>query len=587
MSLDGTFLHCVVSEMLSAGLVGGRIDKVYQPSREEIIISIRSAGKHNKILISSNSMSARVGMTERTAENPSAPPMFCMLLRKHLSGGKLLDITQDGLERIINFDFECMNEIGDMVVNRLTAEIMGRHSNIILMTKKDGVYRVIDSIKRITDDVSSVRRILPNIIYETPPRDLSRVNFLTCSDEELINAVKLGEGKRLSKHMTACLEGVSPVFTRECAFYSCRDTDFAVDDMTDDNYDRMLFFIKRAREYVNNKDGFTILRDLNGTYKDFCFMPIEQYGTQMLVSHAEGANALLDIFYGSKAENERMKQRSKDLLKMLMNTYERIARKLELQKGELAQCGEREVFRVRGDVVSANIYRMEKGMTELTAEDYTTGETVTVPLDVRLTPSQNAQKYYAEYKKLEKAERMLTKLIADGENELIYIDSVFDAASRATSNAEISEIKQELAANGYIHANTVNKKTQIKPKSPMHFVTDDGYDVYIGRNNLQNDKLTVKTAEPDDMWLHTKNIAGSHVIIKAKNGEISDNAILQAASLAAYCSKAQNSTKVPVDYTRIRFVKKPNGAKPGMVIFTNNYTVLVDPDEQLFARVEA
>lgn len=587
MSLDGTFLHCVVSEMLSAGLVGGRIDKVYQPSREEIIISIRSAGKHNKILISSNSMSARVGMTERTAENPSAPPMFCMLLRKHLSGGKLLDITQDGLERIINFDFECMNEIGDMVINRLTAEIMGRHSNIILMTKKDGVYRVIDSIKRITDDVSSVRRILPNIVYETPPRDLSRVNFLTCSDDELINAVKQGEGKRLSKHMTACLEGVSPVFTRECAYYSCRDTDFSIDDMTDDNYDRLLFFIKKAREYVARKDGFTILRDLNGTYKDFCFMPIEQYGTQMLVSHADGANALLDIFYGSKAENERMKQRSKDLLKMLMNTYERIARKLELQKGELAQCGEREVFRVRGDVVSANIYRMEKGMTELTAEDYTTGETVTVPLDVRLTPSQNAQKYYAEYKKLEKAERMLTKLIADGENELIYIDSVFDAASRATSNAEISEIKQELAANGYIHANTVNKKTQVKPKPPMHFVTDDGYDVYIGRNNIQNDKLTVKTAEPDDMWLHTKNIAGSHVIIKAKNGEISDNAILQAASLAAYCSKAQNSTKVPVDYTRIRFVKKPNGAKPGMVIFTNNYTVLVDPDEQLFARVEA
>lgn len=586
MSLDGTFLHCVVSEMLSAGLVGGRIDKIYQPSREEIIISIRSAGKHNKILISSNSMSARVCMTERAAENPSAPPMFCMLLRKHLSGGKLLDITQDGLERIINFDFECMNEIGDMVVNRLTAEIMGRHSNIILMAKKDGVYRVTDSIKRITDEVSSVRRILPNIVYETPPRDLTRVNFLICSDSEFINAIKQGEGKRLSKHLTACLEGISPVFARECAYYSCRDTDFAVDDMTDDNYDRLLFFIKRAREYVTDKNGFTILRDLNGAYKDFCFMPIEQYGTQMLVSHADGANALLDIFYGSKAENERMKQRSRDLLKMLMNTYERIARKLELQKGELAQCGEREVFRVRGDVVSANIYRMEKGMTELTAEDYSTGETVTVPLDVRLTPSQNAQKYYAEYKKLEKAERMLTKLIADGENELIYIDSVFDAASRATSNAEISEIKQELAANGYIHTNTVNKKTQVKPKPPMHFVTDDGYDVYIGRNNIQNDKLTVKTAEPDDMWLHTKNIAGSHVIIKAKNGEISDNAILQAASLAAYCSKAQNSTKVPVDYTRIRFVKKPNGAKPGMVIFTNNYTVLVDPDEQLFARVE-
>ncbi len=586
MSLDGTFLYCIRREMLSAGLIGGRIDKIYQPSREEIIISLRAAGKHNKILISANSMSARVSLTDRAAENPSAPPMFCMLLRKHLSGGKLIDISQDGLERIINFDFECMNEIGDMVVNRLTAEIMGRHSNIILMTQKDGVYRVIDSIKRITDDISSVRRILPNIVYETPPRDLSRINFLTCENDALISAVKGGAGKKLAKHLTACLEGVSPVFSRECAYYACRDTDALVDDMTADNYDRLLFFIKKARGYAENGGGYTILRDLQGAYKDFCFMPIEQYGAALTTSPAESANALLDKFYGSKAENERMKQRSRDLLKMLVNTYDRISRKLEIQKQELAACSEREVFRVRGDIISANIYKMQKGMNELVAENYYSGETETVPLDIKLTPSQNAQKYYAEYKKLEKAEKMLTKLIADGESELIYIDSVFDAASRATSNAEISEIREELSQNGYL-SGAQNKKNTIKPKPPMHFITDDGYDVYIGRNNLQNDRLTLKTAYPDDMWLHTKNIAGSHVIIKAKNGEISDNAILQAASLAAYCSKAQSSTKVPVDYTRVRFVKKPNGAKPGMVIFSNNFTVLVDPDEDLFSRVEA
>ena len=586
MSLDGTFLYCIRREMLSAGLIGGRIDKIYQPSREEIIISLRAAGKHNKILISANSMSARVSLTDRAAENPSAPPMFCMLLRKHLSGGKLIDISQDGLERIINFDFECMNEIGDMVINRLTAEIMGRHSNIILMTKKDEVYRVIDSIKRITDDISSVRRILPNIVYETPPRDLSRINFLTCENDALVTAVKSGAGKRLAKHLTACLEGVSPVFSRECAYYACRDTDALIDDMTADNYDRLLFFIKKARGYAENGGGYTILRDLQGAYKDFCFMPIEQYGAALTTSPAESANALLDKFYGSKAENERMKQRSRDLLKMLVNTYDRISRKLEIQRQELAACSEREVFRVRGDIISANIYKMQKGMSELVAENYYSGETETVPLDIKLTPSQNAQKYYAEYKKLEKAEKMLTKLIAGGENELIYIDSVFDAASRATSNAEISEIREELSQNGYLNG-AQNKKNTVKPKPPMHFVTDDGYDVYIGRNNLQNDRLTLKTAYPDDMWLHTKNIAGSHVIIKAKNGEISDNAILQAASLAAYCSKAQNSTKVPVDYTRVRFVKKPNGAKPGMVIFSNNYTVLVDPDEDLFGRVEA
>lgn len=571
--------------MLSADLIGGRIDKIYQPSREEIIISLRASGKHSKILISANSMSARISLTDRATENPSAPPMFCMLLRKHLSGGKLTGISQDGLERIINLDFECMNEIGDMVINRLTAEIMGRHSNIILMTKKEGIYRVIDSIKRITDDISSVRRILPNIVYETPPRDLARINFLTCENDALVSAVKTGTGKKLAKHLTACLEGVSPVFSRECAYYACRDTDALIDDMTADNYDRLLFFIKKARGYAENGGGYTILRDLQGAYKDFCFMPIEQYGAALTTSSAESANALLDKFYGSKAENERMKQRSRDLLKMLVNTYDRIARKLELQRQELAACSEREVFRVRGDIISANIYKMQKGMSELVAENYYSGETETVPLDIKLTPSQNAQKYYAEYKKLEKAEKMLTKLIADGETELIYIDSVFDAASRATSNAEISEIREELSQNGYL-AGAQNKKNTVKPKPPMHFVTDDGYDVYIGRNNLQNDRLTLKTASPDDMWLHTKNIAGSHVIIKAKNGEISDNAILQAASLAAYCSKAQSSTKVPVDYTRVRFVKKPNGAKPGMVIFSNNFTVLVDPDEELFGKVE-
>jgi len=585
VSLDGAFLHCIKNEITDMGLVGGRIDKIYQPSKEEIIISLRSSGKHARILFSANSVSARVNVTERTAENPSSPPMFCMLLRKHLNGGRLISVTQDGLERIINFDFECMNEIGDMVINRLTAEIMGRHSNIMLMTDKNGDYRVIDSIKRITDDVSSVRRILPGIVYEPPPRDYSRINFLACTDEDIKKAALCEESVKLSKRLTAAFEGISPIFARECANYACRDTDALANEMTSEQCDRLVFFIKQARQHIKEGSGFTYIRDLQGAYKDFCFVPVHQYGAEMTTYTAQSANALLDTFYGSKAENERMRQRSHHLLKMLMNTYERISRKLEFQRQELEQCSEREVFRVRGDIISANIYRMEKGQSVLEAENYYTGEIVEIPLDVRLSPSKNAQKYYAEYRKLETAEKMLTKLIQDGESELLYIDSVFDAASRATSNAEISEIKQELSQNGYIHSDN-SRKNSVKPKPPMHFVTDDGYDVYIGRNNLQNDRLT-KGADADDMWLHTKDIAGSHVIIKAKDGEVSDNAILQAASLAAYCSKAQNSTRVTVDYTKIRFVKKPSGTKPGMVIFTNNYSVIVDPDEQLFSRVEA
>lgn len=584
VSLDGAFLYCVKNELIDRSLIGSRVDKIYQPSKEEIIIALRTMGKTVKLLISAVSVAARVHLTSRSAENPAAPPMFCMLLRKHLGGGKLVGITQDGFERIINFDFECVNEIGDTVINRLTAEIMGRYSNIILMTEKDGKTRVIDSIKRVGAETSSVRMILPNIEYTTPPRE-NRLNILTATAQEIIDTVKQGEGKRLAKHLVTALEGIAPIFARECAYYACRDTDAEISAMTDNNFDRLVFFLNKAREHIIKRDALTIVRDLQGNYKDFSFVPIEQYSTEMLISKSDSANELLDNFYGSKAELERMRQRSGDLLKMLLNTYERIARKLELQREELKECGERDVFRVRGDIISANIYRMNKGESVLKAENYYTGEQVEIALDKKLSPSQNAQKYYAEYKRLEKAEQMLTKLIKSGEQELIYIDSVFDAASRCISNADISEIKTELVQSGYIKS-TSNNKQHSKPKPPMHFVTDDGFDVYIGRNNLQNDRLTLKSSEPMDMWLHTKDIAGSHVIIKAKNGEVSDEAILQAASLAAYCSKAQNSTKVPVDYTRVKFVRKPGGAKPGMVIFTNNYTVLVNPDAQLFERID-
>lgn len=585
MSLDGAFLHCVKNELIKEGLIGGRIDKIYQPSREELIVAIRTQGSLKKLLISSNAASARINLTEHKTENPASPPMFCMLMRKHLGGGKLINIVQDGLERIISLDFECVNEIGDIVINRLTAEIMGRYSNIILMTEKDGGYRVIDSIKRVTDDVSSVRRILPGIMYEAPPRDISRINFLTATKEEISHLIENGGEKRLSKYLTTALEGVSPLFTRECAYYSCRDTDRVCCQLDSNNIDRLWFFLNKAKEHIAKGDGFTVLKTPAGEYNDFAFIPIEQYGPQMICLPKASANELLDSFFGNKADNERMKQRSRDLLKMLLNTYERTARKLELQKQELQECSGREELRVKGDIINANIYRMEKGMDILRAENYYTGEQVEIELDKRLTPSQNAQKYYAEYKKLEKAEQMLTKLIAEGEKELIYIDSVFDAASRASSNAEISEIKQELAQGGYIKSQGQKGKAVLKPKPPMHYVTSDGYDVYIGRNNLQNDRLTLKSSEPMDMWLHTKNIAGSHVIIKAKGGEVSDTAILEAASLAAYCSKARHSTRVPVDYTRVKNIRKPGGAKPGMVIFINNYTVLVDPDEELFSRV--
>ncbi|MBE6901453.1 MAG: fibronectin/fibrinogen-binding protein [Ruminococcaceae bacterium] len=574
MSLDGAFLHIVRNELMP--LVGSRVDKVYQPSREEIVLSLRTLRDGNKkLILSANSMSARVHLTEAQFENPQQPPMLCMLMRKHLGNGRLMDIRQDGLERILYLDFECTNEIGDVVTNTLIAEIMGRHSNIILV--RDG--RVIDSVKRITDDISSVRRILPNIVYETPPRS-DRLNLLEVSADDVLEAIA-DSPERLSKKLTAVLEGVSPIFARECAYYSAKDVDAVCSELSDSARDRLRFILNKAKKALDGDAEFTVVSDLNGRKKDFCFINIEQYSTGMLISHCDSANALLDGFYSAAGKAERTKQRAHDLLKLLMNAYERVSRKLELQKKELSDCSEREVFRVCGDLINANIYRLEKGMTKAELEDFYTGETREISLDSRLTPAQNAQKYYNEYRKLDTAEKKLTELIAKGQQELVYIDSVFDAVSRTDSEADLAEIRRELREQGYLKGGVRPDEKVKKTAEPLKYRSTDGFEILVGRNNVQNDKLTLKTAKATDIWLHTKEIAGSHVIIRTDGKEAPEQTLFEAAQLAAYHSKGRESSQVPVDYTAVRFVKKPAGAKPGMVIFTNNKTLYVAPDEEL------
>lgn len=588
MSLDGAFLHGVMLEMLERRLIGGRVDKIYQPSRDEIILSIRTFGGAEKILFSANSSAACVHLTARTPENPKQPPVLCMLFRKHLSGGRLTAIHQDGLERILNFDFECTNEIGDTVENRIAAEIMGKYSNIILMTKKADGWRVIDSVKRVTDDISSVRRILPNILYELPPRT-ERLNLLDFDFSELSERLLPFKEQRLAKALPALFEGIAPIFARECAYACARDVDVTVGALTEDRLEKLIFFLKSSRRTLLEGTGCTMLSDRFGKPKDFCFIPIAQYGAELAEIRFESPGALLDRFFGERADADRVKQRSGDLLKTILGIYERIERKLAVQRKELEECAAREELRICGELVSANLYRMERGMNELVAEDYVNGGTRKIPLDIRLTPAQNAQKYFSEYKKLDTAEKMLTKLIEQGEKELLYMDSVFDAASRvgsgAGSEAALSEIRRELTETGYLKAAKNDGKNREKPLPPLKFRSSDGFEILVGRNNYQNDRLTLKTAAGGDLWLHTQKIAGSHVIIRADGAEIPDRTIEEAAVLAATCSKGRNGTKIPVDYTRVRYVKKPNGAKPGMVIFTNYQTVLVDPDEALYERI--
>lgn len=583
MALDGAFLYAVKNELEI--LKGGRVDKIHQPSREEIIINMRTQDGAKKLYMSSSADSARVHITEMNVDNPKVPPMFCMLLRKHLSGGKLIDIRQDILERILFFDFECTNELGDRVIITIAVEIMGRHSNIIIINQ-DG--RIIDSIKRVDAEMSRERLVLPNMIYELPPR-ARRVNFLKDSDSDMINAVKNAKPAELSKVLMKTFEGISPIVAREWAFYTSKGTELCSDDMTDEHFSRLIFIIHQTADILihglERKSPYYIIKDKNGLLKDFSFMRISQYGNLMITSETDSACQTLDMFYCQRDNMSRLKQRANDLFRLLSNTADRISKRISNQKDELAQCSNKDTWKLYGDLISSNIYRLQKGMKLALLENFydESCPQISIKLDDRKTPSQNAQHYYNEYRKAVTAEKKLSEQIKFGEEELAYIDSVFDSLTRAESEAEVIELRVELIEQGYIKSRMKGKIPKIQP--PAEYISSDGYTILAGRNNKQNDKLTLKTAEKNDIWCHTKNITGSHVIISA-NGEMPpQRTIEEACIIAAFNSKARESSQVPVDYCLARYVKKPNGAKPGMVIFTNNKTLYVKPDRELAEKL--
>ncbi|MCD7730329.1 MAG: NFACT family protein [Oscillospiraceae bacterium] len=573
MALDGIFLNCIKNEL--SFLIGGRVDKIAQPSREEVIISLRTRGGTERLMLSASAGSARVHITKTSPENPKTPPMFCMLMRKHFGNGRLTDIRQDGLERILYFDFEAMNELGDMVKVTLAAEIMGRCSNIVIINA-DG--KIVDSIKRVDTEMSRERPVLPGMTYTLPPRG-KRLDFRECAKGDISAALDALPNGDLAKSLVGIFEGLSPIAAREWVFYAAKGESPTKSELTSDMLDRLFFIIKKtAGELADGSSAFTVVKDKDGLLKDFSFMPILQYGALMVTKEFDSACALLDYFYSERDNVSRMKQRSQDLYRLLLNTTDRIARRTEIQRQELKNSEKRGELKLRGDLISANLYRIEKGMNKITVENFYDPlcPELEIELDKRLTPSQNMQKYYAEYRKMDTAEKILTAQIKQGEEELQYIDSVFDALTRTGSEDEVNELRMELSEQGYLKSAKLKGKP---PKShpPLEFTSPDGYTVLIGRNNVQNDKLTTKLADKTDIWLHVKNITGSHVIIRANGTVPPDDTIRYAARLAAYHSKAKNSSQVPVDYVYVRNVKKPSGAKPGMVIFTGNKTLYVTP----------
>lgn len=578
MALDGAFLRHIKQE-LEEKLLGARVDKIHQPNREEVLVAFRTREAAYKVLFSARANSARVHFTAIPLENPKQPPMLCMLLRKKLQGAKLVAIRQPELERLLHFDFDCINELGDHVTLTLTMEIMGRYSNIIL-TDEEG--KIVDALKRVDAEMSSQRLVLPGLSYHLPPPQ-NKLCPLATSSQQVVEALNaLPKDMELSKGYLAVLQGVSPIVCRELAHQVGRGRELTVKTMDEERVFRAGFFYQQMRDTVEAVSGKPFMAvSPQGKPMDFSFLEIHQYGTAAVVKEAESFSQLLDEFYRERDKQERMRVREQDLLKLLSTHSERLSRKINAQRGELEQCAGRDGLRVAGDLISAHMYQMEKGAESVEIPDfYQEGSPlVRIKLDPALTPSQNAQKYYKEYRKAKTAEEKLTEQIELAGKELEYLESVLDALARAETERDLAEIRAELQEQGYLRKLRSKKEKPAAVSAPMKFTTSDGFTVLVGRNNRQNDRLTLKTANNNDIWFHTKNIPGSHTVLVTQGREPTETAMEEAALLAAQHSRAKDSSQVPVDYTQIRYVSKPQGAKPGMVIYVNYKTLYVTPGE--------
>lgn len=573
MALDGIFLSQIKSELL-LGAQGGRVEKVHQPSREELVIHLRSKAGAKRLLLSIRGNSPRIHFTQHAPENPAKPPMFCMLMRKHLVNAMLVDIRQAGLDRILYLDFNATNEIGDKVRLTLSIEIMAKYSNIILFNE-DG--KIIDAMKRVDLSQSAVRQILPGFPYIAPPQQ-SKLNIVNHTTENILAQVRSYETKTLTSALLSTLEGASPLTCRElCGEFG----DFYTDEVSDAGYKALAENLDKLRKIVTENGGVAfMLKDEIGKPVDFSFMPIEQYGNKYNKETKQNFSDLLDEFYFETDRIERTRQKGQDLVKQLNSAIARTAKKLSLRQAELKQCADREKLRISAELINANLYRLEKGALFYDLENYyDDNKIIRIKADPSKSPSANAQKYFKDYRKAKTAEQLLVGFIEKGKEDLEYLDTVSDALERASMQSEIDEIRSELADNGFIKYKRKNTPKSKKSIPPLEYITTDGFRVLVGRNNVQNDRLSLKQSSKSDMWLHTQKIPGSHVIIVGDNREISDDAIVEAAEIAAYHSKARFAKLVPVDYTLVKNLKKPQGAPPGKVIYHVYYSVNVTPDK--------
>ena len=566
MAFDAFFLTAVLAEIREK-TPGGRVEKIHQPSRDTVIFHLKTQEGRQKLMFVISPTAPRLHLTTANPENPAQPPMFCMLLRKHLSGARLSGISQPPMERCAEFTFDCIDEMGDAVQKKLVAELMGRTCNLYLLGP-DG--RIIDCLRRVGLDETSKRPALPGMYY-LQPEPIEKQNPAT--SEDYVNLLEIPGADVLAQRLMDTLGGLSPLVCREAALYATGSVDTRVEnlDIPGTAEKLALFF----REHLLHPAPYCYTAP-DGTPKQFAFCPIRQYGS---CQQADSFQALLDNFYIVRDRRDAMRQKGQTIRKTVTNLTQRLQRKLAIQEKELQATFDRERLRQLGDILTANIHRIQKGQTSVTVDDFYDENMAQIQVSISplLSPQQNAAKFYKDYARMKNAEKELTHQIELGEQELHYLRSVLEELDRAETEAELEEIRQELQDGGYIRADTGKKRMKQAKVQPMRFESTDGYPIYVGRNNRQNEELTFKLARKDDIWLHAQKVHGSHVIISCGGTTPPDDTITQAAQLAAYYAETKGGQNLPVDVTPVKQVKKIPGGKPGMVIYHTYRTVYVNP----------
>lgn len=570
MAFDGITVAALTKE-LKETICDGRIAKIAQPESDELLLTIKTKEGQRRLSISASASLPLIYLTNDNKPSPMTAPNFCMLLRKHIGNGRIVDVSQPGLERIIRLRIEHLDELGDLRQKTLVIEIMGKHSNIIFCDEKD---QIIDSIKHVPAQMSSVREVLPGRPYFIPDT-MEKQDPLTAADEDFSRALR-GKPMRISKAVYTSFTGISPVVAEEICYLAGIDSQMTASDLTDDMLTHLYRQFQYYMEDVRNGAFTPVIYFDGNTPKEFSALPLTHF--QNLEKKEYGSiSEVLSTYYATRNTLVRIRQKSADLRHIVQTALERNRKKYELQSRQLKNTENRDLYKVYGELINAYGYQLPEGSKELTALNYYTGEEITIPLDPVKTPQENAQKYFARYNKQKRTYEALTELISETGDEIRYLESVESALDIALYEEDLTQIKEELSQAGYIRRRQQKKKAKFLSR-PLHYVSSDGYHMYVGKNNLQNEELTFHFASGNDWWFHAKGVPGSHVILKSGGDEVPDRTFEEAGRLAAYYSKNRGSEKAEIDYIEKKHVKKVNGGRPGFVIYHTNYSLVIDSD---------